>query len=144
MGVIAGHQESFPIGPPTKAELYETPLEDTFAEAIAWPQSFELPDLPKVLADPLPQSAEMGSNLVTARIIQRGGHTFSAQAAQKLNKVMGQNYLPREFDRALENLKISEGIDNDNHQSRIYDDGTVEYEINGKWINKGNLLDWLD
>lgn len=97
----------------------------------------------QVLADPL-ITLQMGSNIVEAQIVQRGGRTFSTQAAKRLNEANGVDYHSRDYGRALEYIKGSLTIRGDNHSSRIYDDGNVEYEMDGSWQEVGNLFDWID
>lgn len=139
---VQGHQESVALPEQSKAEVSPIPLVDSLAGTHA---STAVPNVPsqQVLSDPL-TSEQKGSNIVEAKIVQRGGHTFSSQAAKELNKANGVNYHSREYGRALEGIKDAFNIRGDNHSSRIFDDGTVEYEVDGSWEEIDNLFNWLD
>jgi len=85
--------------------------------------------------------AEHGFPGITpARVLQTGGNKIKATTAQELNEALGKNLSPREWGRALEELKAAEDLRHNFH-GRILSNGEYVDPHTGESL--GNLLEYL-
>ena len=84
VGMIAGHQESVLLGPPTRQEVNGIPLVDPLATDNPWPKAIQVPSQ-QVLADPLP-TVNPADYIVFATFLERGstGRTMANNLAKQL------------------------------------------------------------
>lgn len=76
----------------------------------------------------------------TVTTLQSGGHTVTDATARKLNQIHGTDLHTRDWGRALEALKSSEGLE-PKHHGKIRSDGTYVSKVTGATL--GNLLDFV-
>jgi hypothetical protein len=74
-----------------------------------------------------------------AHPLQKGGHSISNATAKALNKATGKNLTAREWGRAVEELKRSEGLPPNSHGT-IMSNGDY---ISANDFNMGNLTHYL-
>ncbi|MFC1641674.1 hypothetical protein ACFL5O_03145 [Myxococcota bacterium] len=75
------------------------------------------------------------------RTLQTGGNTVKGSTAKALNEAHGLSLQSREWGRALEAMKRSEGLAPGFHQTRIIESGQVVNANTGEVI--GNLLEFV-